>query len=105
MTDAFGNPVGGASVTFGAPSDGPSAFLVGGGQARTDAAGRASARAIADSVVGGPYVVTATAGTLPPVAFRLTNLSAVAVPLASTPAVLVLAAFLLALGSALLRPR
>ncbi|HUK13352.1 MAG TPA: hypothetical protein VLW17_08615 [Thermoanaerobaculaceae bacterium] len=105
VTDAFGNPVGGASVTFGAPSDGPSAFLVGGGQATTDAAGRASVRAIADSVVGGPYVVTATAGTLPPVAFRLTNLSAVAVPLASTPAVLVLAAFLLALGSALLRPR
>lgn len=74
LTDTFGNPVSGALVTFGAPGSGHSAGLSNGGSATTDASSHASVNATANSVGGGPYLVSAATGTLPPVTFSLTNL-------------------------------
>jgi hypothetical protein len=73
VTDAFGNPVVGALVTYSAPSSGASASLSNGGSATTDASGHASVTATANGIVGGPYVVSAATGNLPPVTFSLTN--------------------------------
>jgi Bacterial Ig-like domain (group 1) len=73
VTDAFGNPVNGAVVTFSAPGSGPSAILSNGGSATTDASGHASVTAQANGAAGGPYTVTASVGSLAPVNFSLTN--------------------------------
>jgi hypothetical protein len=73
VTDASGNPLSGVAVTFTEPASGPSAGLSNGGSATTDADGRASVTATANGIAGGPYLVTAAAGTLEPVAFSLTN--------------------------------
>ncbi len=103
VTDAGGNPVSGVTVTFLAPSSGPSALLSNGGVATTNAAGRASVIATANGVPGGPYIVTASVGALPVAEFALTNLSAAAV--ANVPVLggfgIAVFAFLLAAAGAL----
>jgi adhesin/invasin len=73
VTDTFGNPVVGALVTYSAPSSGASASLSNGGNATTDASGHASVTATANGIVGGPYLVSATTGTLELITFSLTN--------------------------------
>jgi hypothetical protein len=103
VTDAHGNPVSGADVTFTAPASGPSATFSNGGSATTGADGLASVTATANSTVGGPYQVTAETGTLTPATFSLTNDPEAAIPLLAGAAlvgfaVLVLAAGLLALA-------
>ena len=99
ITDSFGNPVVGALVTYSAPGSGPSATLSSGGSATTDASGHASVTATANGVVGGPYLVSATTGTLEPGTFSLTNLQLQAAAAAQIP---VLDGFGLALLAALL---
>jgi adhesin/invasin len=99
VTDSFGNPVAGAVVTYSAPGSGPSASLSNGGSATTDASGHASVTATANGIVGGPYLVSATTGTLEPGTFSLTNLQVQAAAAAQIP---VLDGFGLALLAALL---
>ncbi len=72
VTDSFGNPVPGVSVTFAAPASGASATLAG-SPAVTDANGRAVVTATAGAFVGS-YSVTASAAGVPAgAAFGLTN--------------------------------
>ena len=72
VTDSFGNPVPGVSVTFAAPASGASATLAG-SPAITDANGRAVVTATAGTFVGS-YSVTASAAGVPAgAAFGLTN--------------------------------
>jgi hypothetical protein len=73
VTDNYGNPVSGATVTFTAPATGPSATL--GAAAPTGANGQTSVTATANSA-GGTYQVTATVGgTSISTVFTLTNLT------------------------------
>jgi len=81
VTDASGGPAVGALVTYSAPGTGPSAALSNGGSATADGSGYASMTATANDVVGGPYLVSAATGTLPPVTFSLTNQEATAIPM------------------------
>jgi len=76
VRDAFGNPVGNTVVTFNAPASGASAVLSA-VTAATDAGGNALITATANGVAGG-YAVNATAGTLAPAAFVLTNITGAA---------------------------
>ena len=101
VTDAFGNPVAGALVAYSAPSSGSSAGLTDGGSASTDASGRASMTATANGIVGGPYLVSAAIGTLPPVRFSLTNLQgpANAIPMLGGLGLLGLALLVLTAGA------
>jgi len=85
VTDAGGNPVSGVTVTFLAPSSGPSAILSNGGIATTNAAGQASVTATANGTPGGPYIVTASVGQVPAAQFSLTNLTAAAAASANIP--------------------
>lgn len=72
VTDADGDPVPGVTVTYAAPTDGASAELSS-TTATTDATGRASITATANTVAGS-YIVTATVeGVDTPAAFNLTN--------------------------------
>jgi hypothetical protein len=73
VTDGLGSPLSGIAVTFTAPASGPSASLSSAGSATTDAGGHASVTATANSVAGGPYLVSASAGFLTPANFSLTN--------------------------------
>ena len=77
VTDADHNPVPGATVTFAAPSSGPSATFSGSGTtatALTDDAGVAVAPALTADDVPGGFVVTATvAGVAPAASFALVN--------------------------------
>ncbi|HVO20608.1 MAG TPA: hypothetical protein VMU15_15220, partial [Anaeromyxobacter sp.] len=81
VTDAAGNALPGAAVTFTAPSSGASATLTSGGTsarvvtATTDASGMASVSATATSTVGSFTVAASTAGVATPVAFYLQNAS------------------------------
>jgi hypothetical protein len=70
VTDSFGNPQSGITVTFTAPSSGASAILSS-GNAVTNALGVASVTATANFTTGA-YAVTATLGALS-VSFFLTN--------------------------------
>jgi hypothetical protein len=72
VTDAFGNPVPGISVTFAAPAGGPGGTFAGSPLVTTDAAGRATAPAFTANAAAGSYTVTASAGGLA-VSFSLTN--------------------------------
>ena len=72
VRDSGGNPVSGATVSFAAPSNGPSATLSS-ATALTNAAGVASVTATANGLAGS-YSVTATLGSLTTF-FSLTNLS------------------------------
>ncbi len=76
VTDANGNPVANATVTFTAPAQtGPSVVFAGGvNTATTNAQGVATAPAItANSHPGGPYNVVASSGTATTANFALTN--------------------------------
>jgi hypothetical protein len=70
VTDAFANPIQGATVTFTAPASGASAVLS--AAAVTDALGKTSVTATANGTIGS-YEVTASTGALTPVAFSLEN--------------------------------
>ena len=65
VKDAFGNAVPGATVTFDAPTSGPSGTFAGGvNTATTNAQGVATAAAFTANAIAGSYTVTATAGTV-----------------------------------------
>jgi Bacterial Ig-like domain (group 1)/Viral BACON domain len=75
VTDSFGNPVSGATVTFNAPASGASGTFAGGANtAVTNTAGLATAAVFKANTTAGTYTVTATAGgvTTSP-GFALTN--------------------------------
>jgi hypothetical protein len=76
VTDAYGNPVSGAVVTFSAPARGPSGRFASGSRRvrdRTGAGGKAVAPAFHATSRPGGYVVRATTGTAAPAAFALVN--------------------------------
>ena len=78
VTDPDGDPVPGVTVTFTVPSDGASAVLSS-TTATTDATGRASVTATANTIAGS-YVVTASVdGVDTPATFNLTNAAGAAV--------------------------
>jgi hypothetical protein len=72
VTDTYGNPVPGASVSFAAPTSGASAALSG-ATATTDSDGQASVTAKADTVAGSYSVTASVAGVTTPASFGLTN--------------------------------
>lgn len=81
VTDAFGNTVGGASVTFTAPGAGATAALAA-PTVVTDTGGQATTLATA-STVSGSYVITASvAGGATPASFALTNVAGAVASLA-----------------------
>ena len=75
VTDSFGNPVSGATVTFNAPASGASGSFAGGvNTATTSAQGVATAAVFTANATAGSYTVTATTGTLTTnPGFALTN--------------------------------
>jgi hypothetical protein len=76
VTDAYGNPVSGAVVTFSAPARGPSGRFASGSRrvrVRAGASGTAVAPAFHATSRPGGYVVRATAGAAAPAAFALVN--------------------------------
>jgi len=78
VTDADGNPVSGASVTFTAPALAPTGTFANGTNTETDttdANGNATSSTFtADATAGGPYTVTATVtGVATATGFLLTN--------------------------------
>jgi CSLREA domain-containing protein len=77
VTDAYGNTIGGASVTFTAPLSGASGLFSNATNtttATTNSSGVASATAFTANGTGGPYTVTASvAGVATPASFSLTN--------------------------------
>jgi hypothetical protein len=75
--DVAGNPLGGVRVQFTAPGSGASAVLSA-ANATTGANGLASVTARANGTIGGPYSVSASAGSATPAAFLLTNRGATA---------------------------
>ena len=83
VVDAGSNPVSGVVVTFTAPGSGASGVFsdstTNTTTATTNASGVATAATFtANTTVGGPYTVTATAGALGPANFSLTNTAPVA---------------------------
>jgi len=88
VTNAGGQPVDGAKVTFTAPSSGASATFSGGATkitVTTNAAGVASVNVTANATVGGPYTVTATVITAHvPADFVLKNTTGVAAAISCT---------------------
>jgi adhesin/invasin len=81
VRDASGNPVIGVSVTFMAPTSGASATLSA-AQATTDAAGRASVTATANTIAGGYTVTAGLSGVSGTASFALINVAAGAAILA-----------------------
>jgi hypothetical protein len=82
VTDASGNDISGVSVTFTAPSSGPSGTFTGGTNGGTTAIVITGANGVAtaptftsNNSVGGPYLVAASASGLTTVDFSLTNLA------------------------------
>jgi hypothetical protein len=74
VTDTFGNPVSGASVTFAAPATGPSGTFAASATVMTNDLGLALAPAFTANGVTGSYTVTATvSGVTTPALFSLTN--------------------------------
>ena len=88
VTNAGGQPVADAKVTFTAPSSGASATFSGGASkvtVTTNAAGIASVIATANATVGGPYTVTATVvDSHVPADFVLKNTTGVAAAISCT---------------------
>ena len=87
VKDSGNNPVSGVTVTFTAPTSGPSGTFAGGvNTATTNAQGVAtSATFTANSVAGGPYTVTASvSGVATPASFSLTNLTGAAASITAT---------------------
>jgi hypothetical protein len=84
VTDAYGNPVPGVSVTFAAPTSGPSGSFSGGDVATTNAQGVA-ATAVTANTKAGSFAVTASVGGVgTPASFNLTNSPDVAAALVIT---------------------
>src|SRR5262249_7119144 len=78
VTDGFGNPVPGVTVTFAGPASGAGPTLPGGATATTDASGRASV-AVGAGTMSGSYAVTASApGVSGSASFTLTNITGAA---------------------------
>jgi hypothetical protein len=75
VTDAYGNPISGATVTFSVTpaSNGASASLS--APASTNSAGQTTVNATANGIAG-QYTVTAAMGSLTPAIFTLTNTKA-----------------------------
>jgi hypothetical protein len=73
VSDAFGNPIPGVTVTFAGPASGATAEILGGTTVTTGADGRAVATAVANGVGGGYTVTAAAAGVAAPASFALTN--------------------------------
>ena len=75
VTDAYGNPVSGATVTFSPPTSGPSgSFNAGQNTAVTGPSGVATAAVFTANATPGAYTVNATAaGVTTPASFPLTN--------------------------------
>jgi hypothetical protein len=73
VTDASGNPVSGAAVTFAAPSGGPGGTFAGSATVLTDATGLATAPTLTANTVAGNYAVTASAAGAGGASFSLTN--------------------------------
>ena len=86
VLDAYGNPVGGATVTFSAPASGASGTFAGGvTTATTNAQGVATAQVFTANTVAGAYTVTATVGThTTSPGFALTNRAGAPAAVAST---------------------
>jgi hypothetical protein len=86
VTDGFGNPVSGATVTFNAPASGASGTFAGGvNTAATNAQGVATAAVFTANTTAGGYTVTATAGTVTTSpGFALTNQAGAAASIAAT---------------------
>ncbi len=61
MTDANGNPISGATVTFTPPGSGASATISGGNTAVTNAGGLATSGTLTANTTAGAYGVTAAA--------------------------------------------
>ncbi|MBY0502302.1 MAG: hypothetical protein K2X03_00225 [Bryobacteraceae bacterium] len=78
VTDAGGNPVSGATVTFGPPASGATASIAGGNTAVTIANGTATSGILTANTVAGSYNVSASVGALTPVNFGLGNTAGVA---------------------------
>ena len=73
VTDQYGNPLSGVSVTFAAPGSGASATFPGGATATTGSNGQATDTVKANTIAGS-YSVTATAnGVSTPASFSLSN--------------------------------
>jgi hypothetical protein len=78
VTDQFGNPVSGTSVTFAAPGSGASGTFANTTtttSATTTSAGVATATAIKANNVAGTFTVTATVSGHTPASFSMTNLA------------------------------
>lgn len=74
VKDAGGNVVSGATVTFAAPSSGPSGAFAGSPTVATNASGLATAPGFTANTQPGTYTVTASvAGVTTPASFSLTN--------------------------------
>ena len=83
LSDAFGNGVAGISVTFTAPSTGPSVTFSSTATALTNAFGIATAPQMTANSQTGPFEVTAAAPSIqPPAVFALTNVAGAAARLA-----------------------
>jgi adhesin/invasin len=79
VLDSLGNPIPGASVTFTAPSSGPTVSFGGSATVTTDSNGVAtSPRLTANSQTGAFQVMAATSGAPLPAAFNLTNVAGTA---------------------------
>ncbi|MGO9855004.1 MAG: beta strand repeat-containing protein, partial [Acidimicrobiales bacterium] len=77
VTDANGNPVSGATVTFTPPGTGASATIGGGNTASTNASGLATSGTLtANTTAGGPYNISAAATGTNSVNFSETNKAA-----------------------------
>src|SRR5207247_1602782 len=61
VTDAYGNAISGATVTFAGPPSGPGVTFPSGATATTNAAGQAGVT-VAANTAAGSYTVTATTG-------------------------------------------
>ena len=75
VTDAYGNPVPGVTITYTVPGSGPSAVLTS-TTVQTTSAGLTGVAAYANPIAGGPYTMTASSTGLAgsPVSFIGTNL-------------------------------
>jgi hypothetical protein len=71
ITDAYGNPVPGVTVNYGAPGSGPSVTLSS-ATVTTDSTGQAKVTATANGTAGG-FTVTASVTGAAPASFHLTN--------------------------------
>jgi subtilisin family serine protease len=75
LSDQFGNPISGQTITFTAPTSGPSASFIGSNSSISDANGRAQVQLIANTIAGS-YNIIAKANSGISTSFTLTNLAA-----------------------------